>query len=179
MKPRLKGNPKGKGRGYILAVQEDDTTDDPGDASEAYLDEFADPAEDDEAFFANDLSEDHGEQDFTEDEIADALATVMQNKKRSAPPPKGGPGKTQSFGFRAQGELSIDQKARENRKQAVKFLKQVTPCTSCGQRGHWQGDDECPNKKRGIGHPHSKEEGGISEEEASHQPFRAPRGPGE
>ncbi|CAE7324408.1 Copia protein [Symbiodinium microadriaticum] len=154
---QLKGNPKGKGRGYILAVQEDDTTDDPGDASEAYLDEFADPAEDDEAFFANDLSEDHGEQDFTEDEIADALATVMQNKKRSAPPPKGGPGKTQSFGFRAQGELSIDQKARENRKQAVKFLKQVTPCTSCGQRGHWQGDDECPNKKRGIGHPHSKE----------------------
>ena len=84
MKPRLKGHPKGKGRGYILAVQEDDTTDDPGDTSEAYLDEFADPAEDDEAFFANDLPEDHGEQDFTEDEIADALATVMQNKKRSA-----------------------------------------------------------------------------------------------
>eukprot|EP00434_Breviolum_minutum_P038574 symbB.v1.2.034224.t1/scaffold4384.1/size41667/2 len=27
--------------------------------------------------------------------------------------------------------------------------KSVTPCTSCHQKGHWMGDPECPNSKKG------------------------------
>ena len=43
---------------------------------------------------------------------------------------------------------SRNAKAKENRRQAVQFLKSVTSCTSCGQRGHWNGDDICPNVKK-------------------------------
>jgi hypothetical protein len=46
------------------------------------------------------------------------------------------------------GEMSFEANARKNRRNAVKFLKSVTPCTSCGRKGHWQGDDECPNKSK-------------------------------
>ena len=31
----------------------------------------------------------------------------------------------------------------------MQFLKSVTPCTACGQKGHWQGDDACPKKRAG------------------------------
>ena len=47
--------------------------------------------------------------------------------------------------------MSFDEKNSERRKNAVRFLKQVPPCTSCGKRGHWQGDPECPNFKKGAG----------------------------
>lgn len=50
--------------------------------------------------------------------------------------------------FKGSGEVTFDAKAVENRQQAVQFLKSVTPCTSCGQRGHWNGDDICPNAKK-------------------------------
>jgi hypothetical protein len=52
------------------------------------------------------------------------------------------------FNFKGSGEVTFDAKAKENRRQAVQFLKSVTPCTSCGQRGHWNGDDICPNAKK-------------------------------
>ena len=52
--------------------------------------------------------------------------------------------------------MSFDQKAKETRRNAVKFLKQVTSCTTRGQRGHWQGDDECLKKHGGKGSGHLK-----------------------
>ena len=30
---------------------------------------------------------------------------------------------------------------------AVKFLKAVTPCTVCHQKGYWAGDAKCPDRK--------------------------------
>ena len=33
----------------------------------------------------------------------------------------------------------------------MKFLKSVTTCTSCGQKGHWFGDETCPNAKKRPG----------------------------
>ena len=49
--------------------------------------------------------------------------------------------------------MTIDQKAKETRRNAVKFLKTVTPCTVCGLKGHWAGDPECQQagRKKGGG----------------------------
>lgn len=87
-------------------------------------------------------------------EAAEALATVAQfrHKKKMF---KGGKGKSQpsspsnSYPFVAKGDIAFDPKSKENRQKAVRFLKSVTPCTSCHQKGHWMGDPECPNSKKG------------------------------
>ena len=55
---------------------------------------------------------------------------------------------SQSLPFKASGDISFDAKAKENRNTAVKFSKSVTACTSCGQKGHWVGDDACPNTRK-------------------------------
>ena len=68
-------------------------------------------------------------------------------------------GPQQSFPFKAKGEVTLDQRAKKTRKNAVKFLKTVTPCTSCGQRGHWAGDEECHNRKKGKGAGYPKKKG--------------------
>ena len=87
-------------------------------------------------------------------QVADAFATVAQHKmqKKDSFKKKGSghgkPGAT--FPFKAQGDISFD-KAKDQRKSAVKFLKSVTECTSCHQSGHWVGDPECPNAKKGKG----------------------------
>ena len=84
--------------------------------------------------------------DFAEDqELAEALATVLQ-KRKGAGAGASGKGAPQSFPFRAKGEMTLDQKAKESRRNAVKFLKTVTPCTVCGLKGHWAGDPEKPGK---------------------------------
>lgn len=86
--------------------------------------------------------------------VADAFATVAQHKmQKKGNFKKKGSGHGQSsasFPFKAQGDISFD-KAKDQRKSAVKFLKSVTECTSCHQRGHWVGDPECPNTKKGKG----------------------------
>lgn len=87
-------------------------------------------------------------------EAAEALATVAQfrHKKKMF---KGGKGKSQpsspsnSYPFVAKGDIAFDPKSKENRQKAVRFLKSVTPCTSCHQKGRWMGDPECPNSKKG------------------------------
>ena len=85
-------------------------------------------------------------------EPADAFATIMQKKKKPHPQ-KGQKGQSKGYPFKAHGEISVDQKAKDARQNAVQFLKQVTPCTSCGQRGLWSGDSECPNAKKKVGKP--------------------------
>lgn len=87
-------------------------------------------------------------------EAAEALATVAQfrHKKKMF---TGGKGKSKpqsqdnSYPFVAKGDIAFDPKSKENRQKAVRFLKSVTPCTSCHQKGHWMGDPECPNSKKG------------------------------
>ena len=98
-------------------------------------------------------------QDYDDEDpqAAEALATFIQtksNKKVFGTPSTTTAASTlqQRFPFKAHGEMSFEAKGRENCRNAVKFLKTVTPCTSCGRKGHWQGDDECPNKgKKGKG----------------------------
>ncbi|CAK9095849.1 Pentatricopeptide repeat-containing protein, partial [Durusdinium trenchii] len=98
--------------------------------------------------------------DFEEDpHVAEAFATVAQhrfNKKKKfggRPTPSSSPTTSagQQLGFTAKGEMSFSEKARDQRRTAVKFLKSVTPCTVCHQKGHWAGDAECPASRKGKG----------------------------
>ena len=36
--------------------------------------------------------------------------------------------------------------------------KRISTCSSCGQRGHWRGDSQCPNVLSGKDPPHKKPE---------------------
>ena len=97
-------------------------------------------------------------------EIADALATLAQHrsgfKKKFIKKPSQGPspqGSQQTFPFKAQGDLSFDQRSKDQRKAAVNFLKTVTACTACGAKGHWVGDSVCPkSSKKGAGRGRGK-----------------------
>ena len=161
-------NSKGRGRGHqsftadeVLEAGDDDgdyegdeTYHEDIDADEHYEPPTYDGAEsfwEDETF--DTLVQDMPDLD-ENPEIADALATVMQYKKKGKGKGKqkgpAGSSSTQSFPFRASGDISFD-KNKEARNNAVKFLKSVTTCTSCHQRGHWTGDDACPNKKKNKG----------------------------
>ena len=160
-KPFLQKSPKGKSRGYALVAEEEEL-----EGEEAFLDE-ADQDYDEDAYEAAEASDDDPlealvqEYDFTEDpEYAEALATVIQKRKGSGSPGKGG---SQTFPFRAKGEMTLDQKAKETRRNAVKFLKTVTPCTVCGQKGHWAGDAECPQAGR--------KKGGAAGQSPKRKPF--------
>ena len=59
---------------------------------------------------------------------------MTQKKKGSGRKGAAGQGAGNNFPFKVQGEISFD-KARDARKKAVSFLKHVTPCTTCGQKG--------------------------------------------
>ena len=148
--------PKGKGKGkgqYAYAALEEDQ------------DYENDAAIYDDAFEAADLEEEtyqpepYDEQaaleamiqdyDFAEDqELDEAYATIFQKKTKKGQPPQGKG--QQAYPFRAQGEIAFDQKGKDNKRNAIKFLKQVTPCTTCGMKGHWAGDPECPQKGKGA-----------------------------
>eukprot|EP00435_Cladocopium_sp_Y103_P050989 s1107_g15.t1 len=107
---------------------------------DAFINEYDDIPEDDET-------------------VAEAFATVLQYKqqKRLGGKSKGkGHGGGKHFNFKGSGELTFDAKAKETRRQAVQFLKSVTPCTSCGARGHWNGDEACPNSKKSGKPNHGK-----------------------
>ncbi|CAE7745994.1 RE1 [Symbiodinium sp. KB8] len=147
-----KGKAKGKGQYAYAALEEDQ-------------DYESDAAIYDDAFEAADLEEEtyqpepYDEQaaleamiqdyDFAEDqELAEAYATIFQKKTKKGQPPQGKG--QQAYPFRAQGEIAFDQKGKDNKRNAIKFLKQVTPCTSCGMKGHWAGDPECPQKGKGA-----------------------------
>lgn len=161
-------NSKGRGRGHqsftadeVLETGDDDGAYEGGesyhediDADEHYEPPTCDGAEsfwEDETF--DTLVQDMPDLD-ENPEVADALATVMQYKKKGKGKGKqkgpAGSSSTQSFPFRASGDMSFD-KNKEARNNAVKFLKPVTTCTSCHQRGHWTGHDACPNKKKNKG----------------------------
>ena len=123
--------------------QNDDDEQPGDDADEAWA-----AASDDElvdAFIAEYPDDPEGDQS-----LAEAYATVLQHKqfKKKMGGGKGKGGGGGRFNFKGSGEVTFDAKAKENRRQAVQFLKSVTPCTSCGQRGHWNGDDICPNAKK-------------------------------
>ncbi|CAJ1410941.1 unnamed protein product [Effrenium voratum] len=156
--PRFRWKPtRGK---QVLSVTEEPDEDfeniDEGD--EAYYEESQDTFEVTDQDYS--YSEDEGldtlmaemfpDNDFEDADAAEVLATIAQMRMKGKGKGKGrskGSGKSTSsptgpsgIPFRASGEMTFDQKAKEQRRSAVKFPKTITPCTSCGQKGHWQGD---------------------------------------
>ncbi|CAJ1448790.1 unnamed protein product, partial [Effrenium voratum] len=121
--PRFRWKPtRGK---QVLSVTEEPDEDfeniDEGD--EAYYEDPQDTFEVTDQDYS--YSEDEGldtlmaemfpDNDFEDADAAEVLATIAQ--------------------MRASGEMTFDQKAKEQRRSAVKFFKTITPCTSCGQKG--------------------------------------------
>ena len=106
--------------------------------------------------------------------VAEAFATVAQfraKKKGSGKKKPQSSGSSHSYPFKAHGDIQFDTKAKENRKNAIKFLKSMSTCTSCNQRGHWVGDQECPNfKPKGKGKGQKPKKSG-SPKKASHAMF--------
>ena len=145
---------KGKGRGYVLAVQDEP---DHLDDQDAYVEEEA-PDPDDDAYEAHGYSDDEVLESMIQDyegnaddqELAEAYATILQRRKQQPAGGKG-TGQAQSFPFKAKGEVVLDQQAKEHRRNAVKFLKSVTPCSACGKKGRWAGDPECQQAGRRPG----------------------------
>ena len=148
------GKTKGKTRSSSYAFMGEE--DEHGEGDDVYYEEFYedDSAEayveyhdDDEMILDSLLSDVNFEEDM---EVAEALATIMQKKGNASRKGKPSQEKGDHLPFRAHGEISFD-KARDARKKAVQFLKQVTPCTTCGQKGDWSGDSECPKARSGKG----------------------------
>eukprot|EP00435_Cladocopium_sp_Y103_P058473 s1160_g20.t1 len=154
---------QGRFRPHAFLADEQAADDEPDYDGEIYYDEDdAGEAEDDEAAdegylaYSDDdgldalISEVGGSLD--DPQVAEAFATVAQfrAKKKGVgkkKPQSGGNSSSQSYPFKAHGDIQFDTKAKENRKHAIKFLKSMSTCTSCNQRGHWVGDQECPNYK--------------------------------
>ena len=155
-----------KARSVLAATHEDDDDDPAADLGEEifYEDEVPEDDEPADEAFVNYSDDEELEALLNENrellddsQVAEAYATIAQFKKKkqfSTSPKKSSGGQGGPYPFKATGELSFDAKAKEQRKSAVRFLKSVTPCTTCGQRGHWSGDAECPqrsNTKKGKG----------------------------
>ena len=72
--------------------------------------------------------------------------------RRSSQEGRSDGGSPNSLQFKASGDISFDQKAKDQRKAAVSFIKGVTQCTACGQCGHWTGGPECSKTPKDKGH---------------------------
>ena len=157
---RWKGS--SKGRQVFAATDEIEETYDPDDEDQAYY-EDEEPGDYEALAADEDGSEDETldalinemPESLEDADVAEAFATIAQHRFKGKGKGKKGFGRgtsstggTTSFPFRATGDLSFDQKARENRKAATAFLKSVTVCTACNQKGHWVGDAECPRSSR-------------------------------
>ena len=166
-----------KHQGYksktVFAAEDDEIG--PLGEDEVYYDDDYDgePVSDEAyAFYSEDEELDALMADFNPDEleegseVAGAYATLAQHrhqfKKKFARRPQGdGQQSSQSFPFKATGDITFEQRARDQRRAAVNFLKGVTQCTACLQKGHWVGDAECPKgsgkgKQKGRGKSASK-----------------------
>ncbi len=57
-------------------------------------------------------------------------------------------------GWRAKDQVNEKRKGRNFRNPALRSSgKQSTTCSSCGMKGHWKGDQECPKVKSGEDKP--------------------------
>eukprot|EP00435_Cladocopium_sp_Y103_P062124 s1878_g23.t1 len=116
-----------------------------GEGEDAYYD---DEYEDDAAEM---MADDDGPS-YSDDETLEALVgeLIPEQLEDDCPTPS-------DLQEEASGDISFDQKSRDQRKAAVSFIKGVTQCTACGAKGHWSGDSECPKSKgRGRGKGGSK-----------------------
>ena len=80
---------------------------------------------------------------------------------------------TEAFtaGWKAKAKTAAARKARgwsagkgpgtSSTSKSLAEKKKISTCSSCGQKGHWKGDSQCPNVIAGRDPPHRKPEGGT------------------
>jgi len=179
MRPKWKPSFQKRQHAFAAETEDDDTLVDEEAFAEEEIDENDMAGDDTYAAYSDDealenLMGDLAPEDLEDEEVADAFATIAQHrgqqfKKRfiKRPPTSSSASPSQqSFPFKAQGDLTFDQRAKDQRRAAVSFLKSVTQCTACGMKGHWVGDPACAkspkkgNSKggrgKGSGKPHAK-----------------------
>ncbi|CAE7616057.1 RE2, partial [Symbiodinium sp. CCMP2592] len=120
----------GKARRQTALVAEIDSEEalDDGDAGPDEVYEVAEYDQDGQEDEGDGTFDTWVQADLEDPEVAEALATLMQKRPQHKESQKGATGNP-----------------------AVQFLKSVTPCTACGMKGHWQGDEACPKRKPGKG----------------------------
>lgn len=168
-RPRWKGFPR-KPQVFAAEMDDGEEDDDEYDDDAYYGNEELDDDEENYLAYSEDetleaLMNDVDAEDLERDDVAEAFATIAQHrgsfKKKFIKRPASGSPSSQSIPFKAQGDITFDQKAKEQRRAAVSFLKSVTQCTACGQKGHWIGDESCP-KGKGKGKKPAKGKGKSS-----------------
>ena len=67
-------------------------------------------------------------------------------------------------GYRRPGATSSASTSASGSTRSLTEKKKASHCASCGQRGHWRGDPECPHVKSGQDQPHQpKRAAGVHE----------------
>ena len=137
-----------KGHGsYLTAIEEQDVEEEIDEEDlekdpEAY-----------EAYLQEQMPEDEEEvEDEAEDEVSEEEAITAEELKEAW-----------AAGWRAKDQVAEKRKGRNFRMsggpkgsrkdQKGDARKAATTCSSCGQRGHWKGDPECPKVKSGEDKP--------------------------
>ncbi|CAE7287015.1 RE1 [Symbiodinium sp. KB8] len=96
---------------------------------------------------AGDLSDDDGSdlEDGVPEDVAVAYATYQSAKERYKE-------QTKSRGYHGDkaGDKSRPKTTDAGREEKIKLMKSKSFCNSCGKKGHWHKDPECPNNKQSI-----------------------------
>ena len=172
-KMRFKGSHKIK---QVLAVDDADENDIAPEDDEVYVEgDFAEDEDESEGAYvaySDDEALDSLLQEIPwdnpeESSLAEAYATVaqhrMQKRNQVSSKKSSSVSSTMTVPFKAHGDFSFDQRAKDQRAKATNFLKSVTQCTACFQRGHWVGDPECPKSgKKGKGKASPKRRPGVN-----------------
>ena len=151
-----------------VADYEDEQVDETEDEDELDNEDFEKEAllerDDNEPDEEDDL-EDEEDEDYEENEdeqhsMKDAARAFVQGwkaKSQSAEARK-------SRGYKAKGK-GKGKRPPDERK--VEDRKRNSTCASCGQKGHWHGDAECPNVKSGKDKPRSSNFAGVASSSTS------------
>ena len=136
---------KGGQGSYMAAVEEEEN---PEDCDEEDLE--ADP-EAFEAYIQENEEKEAAEEDDEAQEASDGEVITAEELKEAW-----------AAGWRAKDQVNEKRKGRNFRNPALKSSfgrekpdarKQSTTCSSCGMKGHWKGDPECPKVKNGEDKP--------------------------
>ena len=93
----------------------------------------------------------------SEQEVYEAFAAGWKAKAKTA-------GVRKARGWSKGGSAGSSSSAK-----SLADKKRISACSSCGQRGHWKGDSQCPNVLSGKDPPRKKPETSLAQRSQLHQ----------
>ena len=159
----FKGSGKRKpGQGAYVTEGPDDLDDE--DLEQEIAEDAAEKLEDEEPAVepsqedSDDQNDEAGSaEEATPDEIREAFAAGWKAKAKTAGTRKAR-GWAQPSGGRSGGGSSARTSSTAGSAKSLADKKKSSTCSSCGQRGHWRGDPQCPNVVSGRDPLHRKPE---------------------